>query len=145
MCTNNLATVTTCTGMTRVKRTTASCRSNVLTITSLVHHLWAHDLRKGDEHLTYAPLSSMTWLASLLFTTMPCYINHNAHNWPILPCCINGTAACVSSWNEKQISNAIFKITATHRPLIDISKSKPKLNPVHRQQYYNSTIPQWSS
>ena len=33
----------------------------------------------------------------------------------------------------------LHKITVTHRPLMDISKSKPKLNPVHRQQYYNTT------
>ena len=52
-------------------------------------------------------------------------------------------ASCISvEWKtNKQCRGDIYlgQDAVTHRPLTDISKSNPKLNPVHRQQYYNST------
>jgi len=51
-------------------------------------------------------------------------------------CCDNENLGIYSEqWNYSTVY-----VTTTHRPFSDISKSKPKLNPVHRQQYYN-TVP----
>jgi len=89
-----------------------------------------HYERKLQMHSS--PCHTVSVSLTMLITSPPCHT-------------VSLTMSAVyHQWmNNRQAARKrdLCKVTVTHRPFTDISRSKPKLKPVHRQQYYNNTTP----